>query len=87
MWMPFVTGGVAFGSVNTGCCAAAGAVSTTATRTGWTVGGGVEVMFAPKWSAKLEYLYADLGNTTYSTAVIVVPERVSVVRAGINYHF
>ncbi|HEY5380434.1 MAG TPA: outer membrane protein [Pseudolabrys sp.] len=87
MWMPFVTGGVAFGSVDTGCCGGGPALSTTATRTGWTVGGGVEVMFAPRWSAKLEYLYADLGNTTYAATAIVVPEKVSVVRGGINYHF
>jgi outer membrane immunogenic protein len=26
-------------------------------------GGGVEAMFSPSWSAKLEYLYVDLGRT------------------------
>ena len=33
-------------------------------RTGWTGGGGVEWMFLPKWSAKVEYLYYDLGTAT-----------------------
>jgi outer membrane immunogenic protein len=32
------------------------------TLAGWTAGGGVEWMFASKWSAKLEYLYYDLGR-------------------------
>jgi outer membrane immunogenic protein len=36
------------------------------TRTGWTVGGGVEWMFAPNWSVKAEYLYYDLGQVTWS---------------------
>ncbi len=31
------------------------------TRVGWTVGGGLEWMFAPNWTAKVEYLYYDLG--------------------------
>ena len=34
------------------------------TRVGWTAGGGVEWMFLPNWSAKLEYLYYDLGSVT-----------------------
>jgi outer membrane immunogenic protein len=32
------------------------------TRTGWTAGGGVEWMFNPQWTAKLEYTYYDLGS-------------------------
>ena len=31
---------------------------------GWTVGGGVEWMFIPNWSAKVDYLYYDLGNVS-----------------------
>jgi outer membrane immunogenic protein len=34
------------------------------TRTGWTAGGGLEWMFWPNWSAKVEYLYYDLGSVT-----------------------
>lgn len=32
------------------------------TQVGWTAGGGAEWMFMPNWSAKVEYLYYDLGN-------------------------
>ena len=34
---------------------------------GWTAGGGVEYAFSDSWTAKLEYLYADLGDVTYSS--------------------
>ena len=39
------------------------------TRVGWTAGGGVEWMFLPNWSAKLEYLYYDLGTVTLNSVV------------------
>jgi outer membrane immunogenic protein len=32
------------------------------TKVGWTAGGGFEWMFLPNWSAKVEYLYYDLGT-------------------------
>jgi outer membrane immunogenic protein len=34
------------------------------TRSGWTAGGGAEWMFLPNWSAKVEYLYYDLGSVS-----------------------
>ena len=33
---------------------------------GYTVGGGLEYMFAPNWSAKAEYQYYDFGKTTFT---------------------
>ena len=47
-----------------------GSSSYSDTRVGWTVGGGVEWMFIPNWSAKLEYLYYDLGSATTSGAYV-----------------
>ncbi len=35
-------------------------------RVGWTAGGGIEWMFRPSWSAKVEYLFYDLGAVTYA---------------------
>jgi outer membrane immunogenic protein len=40
-------------------------------RVGYAVGAGGEWMFASNWSAKLEYLYYDLGSATYSTGSLV----------------
>jgi outer membrane immunogenic protein len=41
--------------------------SFSGTRTGWTAGAGVEWMFSPGWTTKLEYLHYDLGGVTYAT--------------------
>jgi outer membrane immunogenic protein len=77
-FLAYVTGGLAYGSASsttslaeqvTGPCscgpAPAVTASTSGTRTGWTIGGGVEWMFAPHWTVKAEYLYYDLGSVTY----------------------
>lgn len=53
---------------------------------GWTAGAGVEVMFAPKWSLKAEYLYRSFGNTNFFN----VPTgnlNLNSVQVGVNYHF
>ena len=42
-------------------------ISDSQFHSGWTVGAGVEVMFAPKWSVKAEYLYRSFEGQTYST--------------------
>jgi outer membrane immunogenic protein len=85
MWLPYITGGGAFGNVNT----CENLTCASATYSGWTLGGGVEAMFAPNWSAKLEYLYADFGSQ--NAYVFIVPHHVSlnenIVRAGVNYKF
>jgi outer membrane immunogenic protein len=71
------------------------------TRVGWTAGGGAEWMFWPNWSAKLDYLYYDLGAVNYSgvsgSAFFATPAygvtqsttrfNGHIVRAGLNYHF
>lgn len=89
-FLPYLTGGLAFGNVRTdGGTTAPGASST---RTGWTLGGGVEVALSANWTAKAEYLYVDLGSFSCGTNCPgPVPNSVSlknnIVRAGINYRF
>jgi outer membrane immunogenic protein len=73
--------------------------STSSTRTGWTVGSGVEWAFARNWSARLEYDYYDFGSkglTLTEDIPTVVNEIVTVhsfkdtinaVTLGVNYHF
>ena len=49
----------------------AGANGTSSgTRVGWTVGGGLEWMFLPNWSAKIEYLFYDLGTAYWNNGVL-----------------
>jgi outer membrane immunogenic protein len=86
-WLPYVTGGLAYGQVKAwdNFFPANGSDY----RAGWTVGGGIETLFAPNWSFKVEYLYVDLGSQVMFNIVPGVPESVSVrtniIRVGINY--
>jgi len=61
-------------------------VSGNSTHAGWTVGTGLEYAFAPNWSAKVEYLYVDLGTDT-KLATDDVDLKTHVVRAGVNYRY
>ena len=93
----FATAGGAFANVQTNF----NGTTTTHTQSGWTVGAGVEWAFADNWTAKVEYLYVNLGNGTVNCATAVclappnpgVPIPVSVgltenlIRAGVNYKF
>jgi outer membrane immunogenic protein len=59
---------------------------------GYTVGVGVEYMFAPNWSAKAEYQYYNFGSANFSAPGPLVAAGSfttddHVVRAGINYRF
>jgi outer membrane immunogenic protein len=48
-------------------------------------------MFAPSWSAKVEYQYYNFGSTTFTAPAILVGTRFRddehTVKAGINYRF
>jgi outer membrane immunogenic protein len=73
----YATGGIAWlhvestSTCSTGfACGAAGlspAVITDArTKTGWTVGGGLEAMLWANWIARAEYRYADFGTVSHT---------------------
>jgi outer membrane immunogenic protein len=71
-FLVYATGGLAVGQVRSSSTSAFSttgdgyAGSSDSTKTGWTVGAGGEWMIAPRWSIKAEYLYVDLGTTTYA---------------------
>lgn len=99
----YVTGGLAFADIDYAARTffAPGAFdyvgSGSSTEAGWTLGGGVEWAFAPNWSAKFEYLYYDLGDTTIIQNPVAPnpPFQVAtnfdnaghIVRIGLNYRF
>ncbi len=64
-------------------------LSNKQTHVGWTAGLGVEALIAPNVTARLEYLYADLGKETYQTAGGPVRTSIdtSMIRMGMNYKF
>ena len=59
---------------------------------GYTVGAGLEYMFAPSWSAKAEYQYYDFGKTTVTAGPAGLvgtsfKNDEHTVKAGLNYRF
>jgi outer membrane immunogenic protein len=82
-FLPFVTGGAAFGDIKNTITANG---STTANKAGWTVGGGLEAALTGPWTAKVEYLYVDLGRGA-SLAGADTRFNTSLLRAGVNYRF
>ena len=102
------TGGVAFGDTQYNWAwndsvgfRATGTASNK--KTGWVAGGGVEWMFMPRWSVKVEYQYLDFGSvnpatmpelfgaggapTAYAITPSGLKSKFNTVRAGLNYHF
>jgi outer membrane immunogenic protein len=99
--LAYGTGGLAYGGINSSTAIAqqivgvgaatvnapyfaAGRVSNT--KVGWTAGGGLEWMFLPNWSAKIEYLYYNLGSVNYGNGLladIVTPPGGAVPTGGI----
>ena len=59
----------------------------TKTHVGWAGGVGMEVGMAPNWSAKVEYLYMDLGSRAYSITGTTNGYQAGLLRLGVNYHF
>jgi outer membrane immunogenic protein len=90
-WLWYVKGGAAW--VDTDYKVVGTGLSAGETRSGWTIGGGVEWGFAQQWSAKLEYNYLDFGNEHYAGVVNVDPAsldidtQVHLVKLGVNYRF
>jgi len=69
--------------------------SDSSFRSGWTLGGGIETVLSGAWTAKIEYLYYDIGSRTvtgyagsgagpYSWKLDTDGQ---LVRGGINYSF
>ena len=56
-----------------------------------TVGAGLEYAFLGNWSAKIEYLYVNLGKFNCVACSGALTDNVSfkenIVRAGLNYRF
>ncbi len=114
--MIYGTGGLAVGRVNVAdtvnstnyvgsiffptTAAVADQLSTDTTKTGWTIGGGIEARLWGNWTGKIEYLYLDLGTVSGSFITPIVAPSGSflaatfsshvtdnILRLGINYEF
>ena len=74
-WMPYVTGGIAFGDIDfhqeffipaTGGETAQGG-STHEDQVGWMVGGGLEYAISDHWRVRGQYQYVDLGCVDFDS--------------------
>jgi len=113
-FLVYGTGGFAYGYVNNTVgvgttlttinpvAGVSGSSTSGNTQVGWTAGGGIEwsPQTFPAWSAKIEYLYTDLGSTNQAIYATYAapgqgsfggnhqsPTQFNVVRAGLNWHF
>jgi outer membrane immunogenic protein len=106
--LAYVTGGLAYGEVKSdlsvagiNCLTPVSALFGNATtKAGWTVGAGLEGRIIGNWTAKVEYLYIDLGTVagTFVTPIVApsggflatgISSHVTdnIVRVGVNYKF
>jgi len=97
-WGPglaYVKGGYAYSDNNESVTFAGipiGFGTTGDHRNGYIVGAGLEYMFAPSWSAKVEYDYYNFGNASFTAPTQMVQTGSfttddHTVKAGINYRF
>jgi outer membrane immunogenic protein len=97
----YATGGLAYGEVKSSeTIGGLTGFSNSDTKVGYTVGAGIEGVIGGNWTAKLEYLFVDLGKVSGSFATTAAAfgggtitsnfsSRVTdnVLRVGVNYKF
>jgi outer membrane immunogenic protein len=94
----YVTGGAAFAGFENTYQTFAGFDSISKTRTGWTVGGGIEYALNTNWTIRAEYRYSDYGTFTDYPVNSLAPifgqgtfvqhtETQHAVRGGLTYKF
>lgn len=84
------TGGVAWADMDFTASDGVTSFSGGDTLTGYAVGGGVEWMLTNNWTAKAEYLYVDLGDTTIRDGAgnsANFDNAFHTMRVGLNYKF
>jgi outer membrane immunogenic protein len=100
-FLVYATGGLAYGSVKVSDSYAfvggPALASSSDTRFGYALGGGVEYAFTNNLTLRAEYLYLDLGKKGYASPNVVGfantdiqhnnKTTLSVVRAAVNYKF
>ena len=85
----YFQGGAAWAHTSTNFSLAGVGGQTSNSRTGWTIGGGVEWMFAPHWSTFLEGNYMDFGSDSATVVGVPITAKAteSTILVGLNYHF
>ena len=91
-WLPYVTGGLAWGRTHIDLNDAAGDIVDLKARMhlGWVAGAGLEFALGGNWSSKVEYNYIDLGSRAYGLGDIPLPDvtvdpKIHTIKLGLNY--
>ncbi len=71
------TGGLAFGDIKNG--------GASATKTGWTLGAGIEAALTSNMTARLEYRHTDLGSASVGGAT--VSQNANDLMLGVGFKF
>jgi outer membrane immunogenic protein len=90
----FATAGVAGGEISPNANGILPVKTTRKLAWGYAVGAGAEYAFRDAWggawTAKLEYLYADLGDNQFTdnfNEILHIRTQIQTVRAGLNFKF
>jgi outer membrane immunogenic protein len=87
--MAYMTAGLAIGSVKNSLVEGI-SYSSSKTKVGWTVGGGVEHMLNRNWTIGLEGLFVDLGRSTLNfnkSSSLRFSNQAVIGRLKLNYKF
>jgi outer membrane immunogenic protein len=84
-WLFYATAGAAWADTN--IMVPAAGLRYDRPQVGYVIGAGVEYALNQRWSAKLEYLYADLDTTATNNGGATTDLTMSTVRFGLNYRF
>jgi outer membrane immunogenic protein len=88
-WLWYIKGGGAWAKETFSVSLPAG-FSASETRSGWTVGLGVEYAWGGNWTSKLEYNYIDFRDRNIAFDIPTtanIDQKVHIVKVGLNYKF
>ena len=80
-YLVYATGGFAYGGADTS------GTGGDDTRTGWTVGGGLEYAFTSNITGRIEGLYVSLERDSSRPSFVDKNQEFGVIRAGVNFKF
>ena len=86
----YAKGGFAWANRKDSISAFGMTISDSQSHTGYTLGGGLEYLFTPNWSAKGEYMFTSLGSKTYNLGGDLFDSGTidfHTIKVGVNYHF
>ena len=91
----YATGGAEFADFENSVTGFPGFDQNSTTRTGWTIGGGIEYAVTNNWSIRAEYRYSDFGRSpdfpfssiTFGNVSFTHHLTENQVQAGFSYKF